>query len=147
MPCLANPQSPRTPHVTEKGYIYPLRCKLRSLDRQRIQNSLGKRFPPSYYLFSLAGCRISSAKSANFGPSCSHVTQTSDTHLRSLKKVTRQLPQALARMSAMRKTRQLDLLTESKGELKLKLAASKISKVPLIIVEHITIWALVSSPT
>jgi hypothetical protein len=75
-------QSPRTPHVTEKGYIYPIRCKLRSLDRQRMLNTLGKCFPPSYYLFSLAGWRISSAKSTNFGPSCSDVTQTSDTHLR-----------------------------------------------------------------
>ena len=63
-------------------YIYPLRCKLRSLDRQRMLNTLGKYFPPNYYLFSLAGCRISSAKSANFGPSCSDVTQTSDTRLR-----------------------------------------------------------------
>jgi len=47
----------------------------------------------------------------------------------------------------MRKTRQLDLLTEGKGELKLKFAATKISKIPLIIAEHITVWALVSSPT
>lgn len=61
--------------------------------------------------------------------------------------MTRQLPQTLARMSAMRKTRQLDLLTEGKGELNLKLAATKISKIPLIIAQHITVWALVSSPT
>lgn len=47
----------------------------------------------------------------------------------------------------MRKTRQLDLLTESKGELKLKLATTKISKISLIIAEHITSWALVNSPT
>ena len=58
-----------------------------------------------------------------------------------------QLPQTLARMSAMRKTRQLDLLTEGKGELKLKLAASKISKISLIIAQHITAWAFVNSPT
>jgi hypothetical protein len=45
----------------------------------------------------------------------------------------------------MRKTRQLDLLTEGKGELKLKLAATKISKIPLIIAQHITAWALVNS--
>ena len=61
--------------------------------------------------------------------------------------MTRRLPQTLVRMSAMRKTRQLDLLTEGKGELKLKLAATKISKIPLIIAQRITIWALVSSPT
>jgi hypothetical protein len=47
----------------------------------------------------------------------------------------------------MRKTRQLDLLTEGKGKLKLKLAIGKISKVPLIIAQRITIWAFVSSPT
>jgi hypothetical protein len=47
----------------------------------------------------------------------------------------------------MRKTRQLDLLTEGKGELKLKLATTKISKIPLIIAQNITIWAFVSSPT
>jgi len=47
----------------------------------------------------------------------------------------------------MRKTPQLNLLTEGKGELKLKLAATKISKIPLIIAQHITVWALVSSPT
>jgi hypothetical protein len=109
-------------------------------------NTLGKRFPPNYYLFSLAGCRISSAKSATCGQSCD-VTQTSDTHLRSLKKVTRHLPQTLARMSAMRKTRQLDLLTEGKGELKLKLALTKISKISLIIAQRITIWAFVISTT
>jgi hypothetical protein len=56
-----------------------------------------------------------------------------------LKKVTRQLPQTLARMSAMRKTRQLDLLTEGKGELKLKLAATKISTISLIIAQRITV--------
>ena len=48
----------------------------------------------------------------------------------------------------MRKTRQLDLLTEGKGELKLKLAIAKISKISLIIIaQRITIWAFVSSPT
>jgi hypothetical protein len=47
----------------------------------------------------------------------------------------------------MRKTRQLDLLTEGKGELKLKLATTKISKISLIIAQRITVWALVSSPT
>ena len=52
--------------------------------------------------------------------------------------MTGQLPQTLARMSAMRKTRQLDFLTEGKGELKLKLAATKISKIPLIIAQRIT---------
>jgi hypothetical protein len=109
-------------------------------------NTLGKSFPPNSYLFSRAGCRISSAKSANFGQSCD-VPQTSDTHLRSLKKVTGRLPQTLVRMSAMRKTRWLDLLTEGKGELKLKLAATKISKIPLIIAQHITVLALVSSHT
>jgi hypothetical protein len=109
-------------------------------------NTLGKCFPPNYYLFSRAGCRISSAKSANIGQSCD-VPQMSDTHLRSLKKVTMQLPHSLARMSAMRKTRQLDLLTEGKGELKLKLAIAKISKISLIIAQRITIWAFVSSPT
>ena len=61
--------------------------------------------------------------------------------------MTGQLPQTLVRMSAMRKTRQLDLLTEGKGELKLKLATTKISKVPLIIAQRITIWAFVSSLT
>lgn len=38
----------------------------------------------------------------------------------------------------MRKTRQLDLLTEGKGKLKLKLAGTKISKIPLIIAQRIT---------
>ena len=47
----------------------------------------------------------------------------------------------------MRKTRQLDLLTEGKGELKLKLAIAKISKISLIIAQHITVWAFVSNPT
>jgi len=47
----------------------------------------------------------------------------------------------------MRKTRQLDLLTEGKGELKLKLATTKISKIYLIIAQHITVWAFVSSST
>jgi len=46
----------------------------------------------------------------------------------------------------MRKTRQLDLLTEGKGELKLKLAATKIRQIPLIIAQHITVWAFVSNP-
>ena len=39
----------------------------------------------------------------------------------------------------MRKTRQLDLLTEGKGELKLKLATTKISKIHLITAQHITV--------
>jgi hypothetical protein len=47
----------------------------------------------------------------------------------------------------MRKTRQLDLLTEGKGELKLKLAVTKISKISLIIAQRITVGALVSSST
>ena len=47
----------------------------------------------------------------------------------------------------MRKTRQLDLLTEGKGELKLKLATPKISKISLIIAQRITVGALVSSST
>jgi len=47
----------------------------------------------------------------------------------------------------MRKTRQLDLLTESKGQLNLKLTTTKISKIYLIIAQHITVWALVSSLT
>ena len=45
----------------------------------------------------------------------------------------------------MRKTPRLGLLTEGKGELKQKLAATKISKIPLIIAQHITVLALVSS--
>ena len=39
----------------------------------------------------------------------------------------------------MRKTRQLDLLTEGKGELTLKLATTKISKISLIIAQRITV--------
>jgi len=38
----------------------------------------------------------------------------------------------------MRTTRRLDLLTEGKGKLKLKLAATKISTIPLIIAQSIT---------
>ena len=47
----------------------------------------------------------------------------------------------------MRKTRQLDLLTEGKGKLKLKIAATKISEILLIIAQRLTVWAFVSSPT
>ena len=61
--------------------------------------------------------------------------------------MTGQLPQTLVRMSAMRKTPRLGLLTEGKGELKQKLAATKISKIPLIIAQNITTWAFANSPT
>ena len=46
----------------------------------------------------------------------------------------------------MRKTRQLDLLTEGKGELKLKLAAIK-SKITLFLAQRISVLAFVSSHT
>jgi hypothetical protein len=47
----------------------------------------------------------------------------------------------------MSQSHQLDLLTEDKGELKLKLAAIKLSKIPLFIAQRISVLAFVSSHT